>query len=107
MPNSNDGELAAAEPVQTIPDTVVELLGKLSHELHAVHSTDSELHQLWLETEWLKSNLRSNQLCLPRNWELIIFRMVRENSPSLRKYSYALQTARDLADALRRMVPSC
>jgi len=107
MSNTNESELIAVQDVQPIPDTVTELLNKLSHELDAVHGTDSELHQLWLETEWLKGNLRSGQLCLPRNWELIIFRMVRENSPSLRRYSYALQTARELAEALRRLVPFC
>lgn len=108
MPNSNESEVSAVPTLQPIPRRVVlELLDKLSHELDAVHGTDTELHQLWLETEWLRSNLKSEQLCLPRNWELIIFRMVRENSPSLRKYSSAMQTARELAEALRRMVPFC
>lgn len=93
-------------PVQQLGPDMECLLEMLKAELDPIHSGDVGLHQLWLETQWLQSNLKSDLLCLPRNWQLIIFQMVRGESV-LKQYPEAFRAARMLALALRNSVPIC
>lgn len=86
---------------------VQSLLQHLKSELDPIHSKDTELHQLWLEIEWLQSNLRWDRLCLPTTWELFVFRIERGDMFRLRNYPSIVSTSKQLAIALRNLVPPC
>lgn len=59
---------------------------------------DPSLRQIWLETQWLRQNLNSGTLVLPRNWDLLIFKP----PIALERHVEAAIAARKLANALRR-----
>lgn len=93
-------------PLERVGPDIECLLDMLKAELDPIHGNDVALHQLWLETQWLQSNMRSDVLCLPRNWQLIVFQMIKGESV-LSNYPTALRLARMLAQAMRNSVPIC
>lgn len=87
--------------------TVHKILANLKSELDPIHSEDPELHQLWLETEWLQSNLKWDRLCLPTTWELFVFRIDRGAMFTLRSHPEVVACAKTVATVLRDLVPKC
>lgn len=104
-----DNRETKKEHTQSVRDlqAVHGLLLGLKQELDLLHMKDPELHQLWLEVEWLRSNLMWDRLCLPTNWELFVFRVERGDVFTLRKYPAILRKSKELGVALRELVSPC
>jgi hypothetical protein len=70
--------------------------------LSDLHMQDAEMRQLWLETQWLKSDFEQNVLSIPANWELTIMQIARGHaSQSLRQYPEVVQAAEALGKAIK------
>ena len=78
-----------------------QLLESLITALKAHHTSDAELHQLYLETQWLLSNQKSGALVLPTDWELIVFKMIGSNK--LRQFPGAYSAALELVATIRHL----
>jgi hypothetical protein len=70
--------------------------------LSELHMQDAEMRQLWLETQWLKSDFEQNVLSMPANWELTIMQIARGHaSPTMRNYPEVVQAATALGTAIK------
>jgi hypothetical protein len=70
--------------------------------LSELHMQDAEMRQLWLETQWLKSDFEQNVLSIPTNWELTIIAIARgEASASLQRYPEVVAAAAALGNAIK------
>lgn len=78
-----------------------QVLERLMGALDGVHHHDAELHQLYLETQWLLSNQQSGMLVLPTTWELIAFRMV--HTEKLSKHPNAHQATVELINIIKKI----
>ena len=71
------------------------------------HSRDGELHQLWLEANWLKSDFEQLVFARPKKGELLIFKILRgEVSSNLRRNPEVIRRVVDLASALEEHLSS-
>jgi len=78
-----------------------QVLQSLSDALEPHHHEDRELHQLYLETQWLLANQQSGGLILPTSWDLIVFKMIRGDK--LDKLPEALLAARQLVHIIKKI----
>ena len=88
-----------------VPDTGYQsALEQLMTALEKHHPGDPELHQLYLETQWLLSNQKSGSLVLPTSWDLIVFRLA--DSDKLKQIPKAQAAAKEIV-RLVRLVAHC
>jgi hypothetical protein len=83
-------------------DEVNAILTRLVDALDPYHWKDPELHQLWLETEWLLNNQRTGVICIPTKWELIVFQLIHRDC--LQRHPEAHHAASELVHVLRTLI---
>jgi hypothetical protein len=77
-------------------------LSALINALDNYHASDSKLHQLYLESQWLLDNSIAGTLVFPSTWDLIVFDMVDEQP--LSKHRVANFHAKQVVDALNNVM---
>jgi transcriptional regulator with XRE-family HTH domain len=85
------------DPSRVYDDVIEDLLDKLIGELGMSEGDDGQ--QLMLEALWIKHRLKDTEWILPEGKELVLQRMMREDS--LRHLPKADRTAKELMDNLK------
>src|SRR5579884_331809 len=81
--------------------SIPELFSALLDALTQRHTRDGELHQLWLEANWLKGDFDKKVFAMPKHWELLMFKIRRgEISANLLRHPEVIRRVIDLVSAL-------
>lgn len=103
--NSPQGSHIADLPVIGNEAEIGNAIERLLEAISALHTQNSEIRQLYLETHWLKSDHKQGNMTVPTDWELMVLSIARgEVSPVLRKYPQVVAAAAALGAIIKSHV---